>query len=163
MSQMLQIKNSDVLSDVCSGLSYITDTTPTLNKYIFDAKIVQQLAKLLQSPNIRTLLPAVRTIGNIGSHDDIQGILDSGILEPISHLLSSNKQYIKKECLWAVSNLTAGTNDQVRTVVQSGIIPLVLEFMSNPKIELRTEATWLISNALTNIDITTIDYVIIPS
>ncbi|KAH3742766.1 importin subunit alpha-8 [Pelomyxa schiedti] len=66
-------------ADVCSGLSYITDTTPTLNKYIFDAKIVQQHAKLLRLvtaifkviPTQHALSPYKHTTGT-GLHPDQQ-------------------------------------------------------------------------------------------
>ena len=68
-----------------------------------------------QSPSV--LVPALRTVGNIVTGDDLQTqvIINCGALPCLLNLLTtSHKKSIKKEACWTISNITAGTKEQVR-------------------------------------------------
>lgn len=86
-------------------------------------------------PNARRSLPplpparppatAHRTISNItaGNKDQIQSIIDAGIIPPLIHLLGSAEFDIKKEAAWAISNATSGgSHIQIRYMVEMGCI-----------------------------------------
>ena len=63
-----------------------------------------------QSPSV--LVPALRTVGNIVTGDDMQTqiIINCGALPCLLNLLTtSHKKSIKKEACWTISNITAGT------------------------------------------------------
>ena len=63
------------------------------------------------------LVPALRTVGNIVTGDDMQTqtIINCGSLPCLLNLLTtSHKKSIKKEACWTISNITAGTKEQVR-------------------------------------------------
>ncbi len=63
------------------------------------------------------LVPALRTVGNIVTGDDLQTqvIINCGALPCLLNLLTtSHKKSIKKEACWTISNITAGTKEQVR-------------------------------------------------
>jgi hypothetical protein len=67
------------------------------------------------------LVPALRTVGNIVTGDDLQTqvIINCGALPCLLNLLTtSHKKSIKKEACWTISNITAGTKEQVRPLLQ---------------------------------------------
>jgi len=59
---------------------------------------------------------ALRAVGNIVTGDDVQTqvILNSQALPCLLHLLSSQKESIKKEACWTISNITAGNRQQIQ-------------------------------------------------
>ena len=72
-------------------------------------------ARRHQSPSV--LVPALRTVGNIVTGDDMQTqtIINCGALPCLLNLLTtSHKKSIKKEACWTISNITAGTKEQAR-------------------------------------------------
>ena len=56
---------------------------------------------------------SLRAVGNIVTGDDVQTqvILNCNALPCLLHLLSCQKESIKKEACWTVSNITAGICD----------------------------------------------------
>lgn len=83
-------------------------------------KVVDLL--LHQSPGVQT--PALRTIGNIVTGDDVQtqAVIQCGALPSLLSLLDSPKKGIRKEACWTLSNITAGNRDQIQAVIDIGII-----------------------------------------
>ena len=71
------------------------------------------------------LVPALRTVGNIVTGDDMQTqvIIGCGALTCLLHLLkTAQKKSIKKEACWTISNITAGTKDQIQAVIDAGAV-----------------------------------------
>lgn len=69
------------------------------------------------------LVPALRTVGNIVTGDDMQTqvIISCGALTCLLHLLkTAQKKSIKKEACWTISNITAGTKEQIQAVIDAG-------------------------------------------
>lgn len=70
------------------------------------------------------LVPALRTVGNIVTGDDMQTqvVINSNALPCLLNLLTtSHKKSIKKEACWTISNITAGTKEQIQAVMESGV------------------------------------------
>lgn len=85
--------------------------TPTRQVLLVDCAAVCRH----QSSNV--LVPALRTVGNIVTGDDLQTqiIINCGALSCLLHLLkTSQKKSIKKEACWTISNITAGTKEQIQ-------------------------------------------------
>lgn len=93
--------------------------------------------------------PALRSVGNIVTGDDVQTqvIINCGALGALLSLLSSTKDGIRKEACWTISNITAGNSTQIQSVVDAGIIPPLIHLLSNGDFKTRKEACWAISNA----------------
>lgn len=54
-----------------------------------------------------------------GTKDQIQAVIDSGLIPPLIGLLATAEFDIKKEAAWAISNATSGgSNDQIKYLVQ---------------------------------------------
>jgi hypothetical protein len=57
----------------------------------------------------------LRTIGNIltGSEEDCDVFIRAGLLDALNRLIQSGKKTVRKEVVWALSNITAGTENQI--------------------------------------------------
>ena len=76
--------------------------------------------------------PALRSVGNIVTGDDLQTqvVIASGALPALLSLLSSPKDGIRKEACWTISNITAGNSTQIQAVIDANIIaPLIALIM----------------------------------
>ena len=101
-----------------------------------------------QSPSV--LVPALRTVGNIVTGDDMQTqiIINCGALPCLLNLLqTTHKKSIKKEACWTLSNITAGTKDQIQAVLDAGIIPPLVNLLATAEFDIKKESAWAISNA----------------
>jgi len=152
LANLISSKDDDVLTDACWALSYLSDDTGPHNQKIqavIQAGVCGRLVTLLmhKSPNVKT--PALRTVGNIVTGDDIQTqmVIDCNVLPCLLALLVNPKKGIRKEACWTISNITAGNHTQIRTVIEANIIPPLVKILRNGEFDIQKEAAWAISNA----------------
>jgi len=152
LNQLLNCKDDEVLTDACWALSYLSDDTGPNNQKIqavIHAGVARRLVELLmhRSPNVKT--PALRTVGNIVTGDDLQTqvILQSSALPCLLALLNHTKKGIRKEACWTISNITAGNPEQIQAVIDANIIPPLVAILRTAEFEIKKEAAWAISNA----------------
>ncbi|CAA2957591.1 importin subunit alpha-like [Olea europaea subsp. europaea] len=117
---------------------------------VIEAGVCPRLVELLLHPSPSVLIPALHTVGNIVTGDDIQTqvIIENRALPCLLNFLAQNyKKSIKKEACWTISNITAGNKDQIQSVVEAGIISPLVQLLQNAEFEIKKEAAWAISNA----------------
>lgn len=109
----------------------------------------RRLVDLLMHPSTTVQTPALRSVGNIVTGDDMQTqvVIASGALAALLSLLSSPKEGIRKEACWTISNITAGSPQQIQSVIDANIIPPLINILQNADFKTRKEACWAISNA----------------
>ncbi|MCL7032622.1 hypothetical protein MKW94_017421 [Papaver nudicaule] len=101
-------------------------------------------------PSPSVLIPALRTVGNIVTGDDMQTqiIIQHQSLPCFLNLLTNNhKKSIKKEACWTISNITAGNKDQIQAVISAEIIGPLIHLLQTAEFDIKKEAAWAISNA----------------
>lgn len=152
LANLVYNEDSEVVTDACWALSYISDDNLPGNikiQAVIRSGVVPRLVQLLMSPSNQVKTPALRAIGNIVTGNDLQTqmVINSGGLEGLSALLSNEKKGIRKEACWTLSNITAGTVDQIQAVIAAGIFPKLIEILSNSEFDVQKEASWAISNA----------------
>ncbi|KAL2507586.1 Importin subunit alpha-1 [Forsythia ovata] len=150
LAHLIHTNDEEVLTDACWALSYLSDGTNDKIQAVIEAGVCPRLVELLLHPSPSVLIPALRTVGNIVTGDDIQTqvIIENRALPCLLNLLTQNyKKSIKKEACWTISNITAGNKDQIQAVIEAGIISPLVQLLQNAEFEIKKEAAWAISNA----------------
>ena len=149
LAQLIYSTDDDVLTDSCWALSYLSDGPNDKIQAVIEAGVCRRLVELLmhQSPSVQT--PALRTVGNIVTGDDLQTqlIINFSALPCLHMLLNSPKKGIRKEACWTISNITAGNRDQIQAVIEANVIPPLIALLRSAEFDIKKEAAWAISNA----------------
>ncbi|XP_058212585.1 importin subunit alpha-2 [Rhododendron vialii] len=150
LERLVHSNDEEVLTDACWALSYLSDGTNDKIQAVIEAGVCQRLVDLLFHPSPTVLIPALRTVGNIVTGDDIQTqcMIQHGALACLLSLLTNNhKKSIKKEACWTISNITAGNREQIQAVIEAGLIAPLVNLLQTAEFDIKKEAAWSISNA----------------
>ncbi|PSR97916.1 Importin subunit alpha-2 like [Actinidia chinensis var. chinensis] len=132
LQQLVHSTDEEVLTDACWALSYLSDGTNDKIQAVIEAGVCQRLVELLLHPSPTVLIPALRTVGNIVTGDDV-AVIEAGLISPLVHLLQTAEFDIKKEAAWAISNATSGgTHDQIKYLVGQGCIKPLCDLLICP-------------------------------
>ncbi|KAJ3669473.1 hypothetical protein LUZ60_011423 [Juncus effusus] len=150
LERLVHSNDEEVLTDACWALSYLSDGTNDKIQAVLESGVCPRLVELLMHPSPSVLIPALRTVGNIVTGDDLQTqfVIENGALPCLLNLLTNNhKKSIKKEACWTISNITAGNKDQIQAVINAGIIGPLVMLLQSAEFDIKKEAAWAISNA----------------
>jgi importin subunit alpha-1 len=151
LSQLLLLRDNEVLTDACWGLSYLSDGPNKHIAAVLKSGVAKRLVKLLSHQSDAVVMPALRCVGNIVSGNDQQTqiIINCEALSPLLSLISHTNSTIQKDALWTVSNITAGNSSQIRAVIAANIFPKLIETLASETIcdNLKKEVLWALANA----------------
>ena len=149
LAKLVYSLDDEVLIDACWAISYLSDGANDKIQAVIEAGIPRRLVELLTHASTSVQTPALRSVGNIVTGDDLQTqiIINCGSLTALLSLLGSQKDGIRKEACWTISNVTAGNSTQIQAVIDANIIPPLIHLLSNGDFKTRKEACWAISNA----------------
>ncbi|XP_050117815.1 importin subunit alpha-2-like isoform X2 [Malus sylvestris] len=135
LERLVHSNDEEVLTDACWALSYLSDGTNDKIQAVIEAGVCVRLVQLLLHPSPSVLIPALRTVGNIVTGDDLQtqSVIEAGLIGPLVNLLQHAEFDIKKEAAWAISNATSGgTPDQIKYLVGEGCIKPLCDLLVCP-------------------------------
>ncbi|KAG8067233.1 hypothetical protein GUJ93_ZPchr0005g15587 [Zizania palustris] len=150
LQRLIHSQDEEVLTDACWALSYLSDGTNDKIQSVIESGVFPRLVELLIHPSASVLIPALRTVGNIVTGDDLQTqcVIDHQALPCLLNLLTTNhKKSIKKEACWTISNITAGNREQIQAVINANIIAPLVHLLQTAEFDIKKEAAWAISNA----------------
>lgn len=149
LAKLIYSVDTETLIDACWAVSYLSDGPTDAIQAVVDARIPQRLVDLLGHESTLVQTPALRSIGNIVTGNDLQTqvVINAGALPALAPLLNSPKETIRKEACWTISNITAGNTEQIQAVIDANLIPQILRLLVNGDYKTKKEACWAISNA----------------
>ena len=150
LARLVHSNDEEVLTDACWALSYLSDGTNDKIAAVIDAGVCRRLVELLMHPSPSVLIPALRTVGNIVTGDDVQTqiVINCAALPCLLRLLTDpHKKSIKKEACWTISNITAGNKDQIQAILDANIVPPLIQLLASAEFDIKKEAAWALSNA----------------
>lgn len=149
LTKLIYSLDDEILIDACWAISYLSDGSNDKIQAVIESGVCRRLVDLLMHPSTSVQTPALRSVGNIVTGDDLQTqvVITSGALQALLSLLSSPKDGIRKEACWTISNVTAGSPPQIQAVIDANIIPPLIHILQNADFKTKKEACWAISNA----------------
>ncbi|PSN37483.1 Importin subunit alpha-1 [Blattella germanica] len=106
----------------------------TATDAIIQAGGLPYLKELLKHPRVNIMKEAAWTLSNItaGNVEQIQEVIDNGLMEPLLHVLLSGDFKSQKEAAWAVTNFTSGGSvQQLAVLVQMGFLKPFCDLMDS--------------------------------
>jgi importin subunit alpha-1 len=156
LGKALTLSNdSEVLADTAWALSYLTDAGESDRiTQILKRVDMNRLVALLGHPSSSVHTPILRVIGNLvsGQSEITRSVVTAGALNHLKSLaFSAQKKLVRKEALWAISNISADSQSMLQAVIDSGLMGLICDTIKEGVVdsEIRKEASWTICNAAT--------------
>lgn len=99
LAQLLYFQDEEVLTDACWALSYLSDGTNDKIQAVLETGVCARLVELLMHTNPSVQTPALRTIGNIVTGDDLQTQVCNYSLSFLSHDVLKSGEFKKKKII----------------------------------------------------------------
>jgi len=150
LGDFLYSNDSEVLTDACWALSYMSDGSNNQIQAVIRAGVVRRVVELMMHESNQVKTPALRTIGNIVTGDEMQTqiALNCGAVDALFLLLGNDRSRSRKEACWTLSNITAGNTDQIQLVIEANCFPRLIEILRTDAFDVKKEACWAIANAV---------------
>ncbi|KAL6527589.1 hypothetical protein OROMI_029400 [Orobanche minor] len=72
LARLIHTNDEEILTDACWALSYLSDGTNDKIQAVIEAGVCPRLIELLLHPSPSVLIPALRTVGNVVTGNDLQ-------------------------------------------------------------------------------------------
>ncbi|CAK9074917.1 unnamed protein product [Durusdinium trenchii] len=142
-------QDQEVICDALWCMSYISDGPNANIQAVIDSGICNRLVELLAHAATLVQTPALRTVANLVTGDDAQtdAILACNPYDAMLSLLKSQKNKIRQECCWMISNICAGTLSQIHQVHDKGLLSALNTLAKDTEFSVRKEVAFAFSNA----------------
>ena len=132
-------------------LSYISDGPDRVDAILEAA--IPDVIDMMSVPHTNCHMPALRTTSNViaAGARQAQVALNAGALVKLKDFLDARcARELRREAMWAVSNVATGPPAQVDHLVQAQLFPVIIQTMSACEPEVMKEAVLTAANIATN-------------
>ena len=145
----LRLDHDEIIENSAYIASFLTENYNEIVSIVIQTEIMEEIFELLNKNNSKTLLPALKVLGNIASGTDRETnhLVKLGILNKIYHLLNSSNTDLKREVYFILSNILSGSDESIESVINSPCMPVIISTMTSPDPLLRKEAVIGICNS----------------
>uniref|UniRef100_A0A7S3QSF1 Importin subunit alpha n=2 Tax=Dunaliella tertiolecta TaxID=3047 RepID=A0A7S3QSF1_DUNTE len=144
--------DQEAITHACWALKYLTGAPHGLDVLSEVPELEATLSKLVawieEATSILTI-PSLRTVVNLcsGSSRNMQLIVDAGALSAMLACLDKcDRLSLKKDAVWALSNVAAGTCSQVEAMARAGAFPKIIALLHGNEEALKRECAFTLAN-----------------
>ncbi|KAK2105266.1 hypothetical protein P7K49_014780 [Saguinus oedipus] len=87
----------------------------------------------------------------MGTDEQMQRAIGTGILNVLPQLLQHNKPSIQKEAAWALSNVAAGPCYHIQQLLVYDVLPPLVAVLKHREFKVQKEAIWTVANFVTGV------------
>ncbi len=158
LSVMVTSDDQEILKNSCWTLAYLSDADDSEEKASMILNLIhasgsfERLISLLEYKDAVVRHPALSTFGNmtIFSGEQMQQMIDCGVLKKFKKLMTDKNERIRKCVCWALSNVMTGSERYIEAVISEDLVPDLIEMTKTEKYEIAEEALWALCNATIN-------------
>jgi len=165
--KLVNVKDSETVSDACWAVSHLTDDSTKENTKIdavVSTNILPTIVEILKTGTAELRRPALRILGHVasGNEQHTLAVINAGALPILRNTLTDPKPSLRKEACWTLSNITTGGPEQIQTVIEALLMQPLIHMVqsSSTDFETRREATWAVCNATGNASPAQIRYMV---
>lgn len=156
--KFLESEDKEVENDAIWGISYGSETEHnSIIKLFINSNLCPYLICSENMKNKNYIVPIIRIFGNLLSDEPevTDYLLSIDVISLLTKFLTHKFSSVRKEVLWAISNICAGNLNHLKSILNSGIIKSILFLFKDEEHETVREAIYCISNLINggNLDI----------
>ena len=148
----LKSNEEEVSNDCLWGLSYLSESTYSdIIRLIVESQIIEFIFTTDKFTSNMNIIPITRILGNLLSNEPyvVDYLLKIHVINVLhSFILKSCIASVRREVLWAISNICSGTQKQIFIFLNSDLALITLELMKDPNVEVSSEAIYAISSMI---------------
>ncbi|KAK9016898.1 hypothetical protein V6N11_079391 [Hibiscus sabdariffa] len=125
LARLICLDDQKIVLNACRALQTVSCGTRNKAQAVFEAGVSGRLMQLLFHPSPIVFIPALDTIANISSVDDMptQSIFEANIIVRLVDLLQNDNDIVKSAAARAIRNaICRGTPDQIKFLVSQGCV-----------------------------------------
>lgn len=153
MAKLLYSIDAKLLVDALWTLAQLSDGHDSHQSRLAEEPgLVTAVIRQLSLNRMVTLIPALRTVGNLLSGKDhvVDKLLSANVLDHLIPLLTHTRLGSRKEAAWSLSNIFSGNPAQIRSAILAGALPpLLANIYADVDRDVVKESLWCIGNMLT--------------
>jgi hypothetical protein len=149
---LIFISDDEIFIDCLWALYYISDYEKIegVSRSLLDSGVIKRILSYDYNKSKTELIPTIRILGNLLYENDktiIEELLNLEIIDFFNAILSVEKsKSIKRDVLWALSNLAGGTYEQMHQILESDILHYIIKQTSDYDYNVRKEAMQILVN-----------------
>jgi importin subunit alpha-1 len=154
----IKLDDEEIRTECLNGLAKITEYD---DQGIAGTIISSDTCKfIIGLQNKKYIVPSIRTIGNLltGLNQTTDYLIEIGVIPFLQKFLYHKIANVRKEALWALSNITAGSLSQVKAAINAGVVMNALALTKDSDREVTREALLVVTNVVANSDEETLLY-----
>ncbi|KAL0229245.1 hypothetical protein GEMRC1_013864 [Eukaryota sp. GEM-RC1] len=148
IEQAIDERNSKILKNVVWALANLCRAKPLPDSHLI-APAMPLLVRLLSHNDSNVVSDAMWAFVYLSDSDepqDIQRVIDSGVLPKLIEMLSIDNAAIQTPALRALGNVLTGNDRQSDDVLSLELLPALKNIIVNGRPALQKEAIWALSN-----------------
>lgn len=148
LPRLLILSHEAILIDTLRSLTYITALGEHLTT-IFNTGFIGRIVMLLIHDSHKVKHCALNLVSNLSNGDELQikTLLDNNVVDHLFKVLLVNKTNLKKDALFAISNIVLGPWEHVHSVTGHKEFKEVVSCIEHMDRDVRVEALFVLDNA----------------